>query len=178
MTATPEGRTQTLAESATISWARDLSGVATHTTASGDTAMVELAFEAAAGETYTFSDLVSIVFLERAQPAALAAQARPPRARRLRRARRAKCRLVAQAVGDGHRDRWRSLSCSVTYVRCSSTSSAAPIRARRSRSLPWDSRAPDTMGTSSGTRIPGCSRRSCSRIRTSRDPSSIFALAR
>ena len=75
MTAAPDGRTQTLAEAATITWARDLSGVATHTTASGDTAMVEIAFDASPGQTYTFSDLVSIVSsIERAEPATQAAR--------------------------------------------------------------------------------------------------------
>jgi trehalose/maltose hydrolase-like predicted phosphorylase len=70
MTAAPEGRTQTLAESAAITWAGDLSGVATHTTASGDTAMIEIAFDAAPGKTYTFSDLVSLVSsIERGEPA-------------------------------------------------------------------------------------------------------------
>jgi trehalose/maltose hydrolase-like predicted phosphorylase len=75
MTATPEGRALTLAESATITWARDLSGVATRTTSHGDTAMMEVAFDAAPGKTYTFSDLVSIVSsIERAEPAAQAAR--------------------------------------------------------------------------------------------------------
>ena len=56
-----------------IGWARTLSGVATHTTASGDTAMVEIAFDASPGQTYEFSDLVSLVSsLEARQPAARA----------------------------------------------------------------------------------------------------------
>jgi trehalose/maltose hydrolase-like predicted phosphorylase len=75
MTAAPEGRTQTLAERAAITWAPHLHGVATRTTASGDTAMLEVAFDASAGETYTFSDLVSIVSsIQRAQPEAQAAR--------------------------------------------------------------------------------------------------------
>jgi protein-glucosylgalactosylhydroxylysine glucosidase len=73
MIAMPDGRTLSLAESATIGWARTLSGVATHTTASGDTAMVEIAFDASPGQTYEFSDLVSLVSsLEGRQPAARA----------------------------------------------------------------------------------------------------------
>jgi len=75
MTATPDGRAQTLAESAAITWERSLSGSQTHTTASGDTAMIEIAFDAVAGRTYTFSDLVSIVSsIERPQPARQAAR--------------------------------------------------------------------------------------------------------
>jgi len=71
MTASPDGRTLTLAESATISWARELKGVAARTVASGDTAMVELSFDASPGQTYTFSDLVSLVSsLESRKPAA------------------------------------------------------------------------------------------------------------
>lgn len=73
MTAMPDGRTLSLAESATIHWARALRGAATHTTASGDTAMVEIAFDASAGQAYEFSDLVSLVSsLETRQPAARA----------------------------------------------------------------------------------------------------------
>src|SRR3569832_2820322 len=75
MNAAPEGRTQTLALSATIAWARDLSGAAPRTTASGDTAMVEIAFDAAPGTTYTFTDLVSLVSsIDRAEPASRAAR--------------------------------------------------------------------------------------------------------
>lgn len=73
MTATPDGRALTLAEVATLSWARDLHGLTTRTVASGDTAMVEIAFDASPGQTYTFSDLVSIVSsLESPEPAARA----------------------------------------------------------------------------------------------------------
>ncbi len=61
MIAAPDGRTQTLALSAEIGWARGLSGVATKLTSAGDTAMVELTFDASPGQTYTFSDLVGIV---------------------------------------------------------------------------------------------------------------------
>ena len=75
MSAAPDGRTQTIAEWAAITWARDLSGVATRTVASGDTAMVEVAFDALPGRTYTFSDLMSIVSsIERPEPATQAAR--------------------------------------------------------------------------------------------------------
>ncbi|MDB4910081.1 MAG: glycoside hydrolase family 65 protein, partial [Gemmatimonadetes bacterium] len=73
MTASPDGRTLTLAEAATISWGSDLHGLTTRTVSSGDTAMVEIAFDASPGQTYTFSDLVSIVSsIESPQPAARA----------------------------------------------------------------------------------------------------------
>lgn len=61
MTVAPDGRTTLLAESATISWARGLRGATARTAATGDTAMVELSFDASPGEAYAFSELVSIV---------------------------------------------------------------------------------------------------------------------
>ena len=76
MTAVPEGRTTTLAQAASVSWARNLRGVAARTVQSGDTAMVEVAFDAARGETYVFTDLVSMVStLESPLPLALASKA-------------------------------------------------------------------------------------------------------
>jgi trehalose/maltose hydrolase-like predicted phosphorylase len=60
MTATPQGRTTTLAQAGAITW-RNLSRPATRTLAAGDTAQVEVAFDAAAGRTYTFSQVVSLV---------------------------------------------------------------------------------------------------------------------
>ena len=74
MTAAPDGRTTLLAEQATISWPRGLRGATARTIAAGDTAMVELSFDAAAGDTYTFSELVSIVSsADSPNPVALAA---------------------------------------------------------------------------------------------------------
>jgi trehalose/maltose hydrolase-like predicted phosphorylase len=61
MTASPDGRTSTLTENATISWARDLTHAETRTVASGDTAIAEVAFDASAGVTYTFDEVVRIV---------------------------------------------------------------------------------------------------------------------
>ncbi|HEY8795201.1 MAG TPA: hypothetical protein VIM15_09690 [Gemmatimonadaceae bacterium] len=61
MTASPDGRSSLLAEAATISWGRELPGATVRTVASDDTAMVEVAFDASPGVTYTFSDAVSIV---------------------------------------------------------------------------------------------------------------------
>jgi trehalose/maltose hydrolase-like predicted phosphorylase len=61
MTATPVGRTTTLAEAAAVTWPMDLQKAAAHTLAVGDTALVELTFEASAGRTYTFFQATSIV---------------------------------------------------------------------------------------------------------------------
>ena len=75
MSAAPEGRTLTLAESATISWQGALGNIATHSAAAGDTAMIEISFDATPGQTYTFSDLVSIVSsLQNGAPAAQSAR--------------------------------------------------------------------------------------------------------
>jgi trehalose/maltose hydrolase-like predicted phosphorylase len=61
LTAVPVGRTATLAEAATLNWPGDLRNPAAHTTAAGDTAIVEVAFDASAGRTYTFFQTTSIV---------------------------------------------------------------------------------------------------------------------
>ncbi len=67
MSSTPAGRTSSLAQAAAISWAMDLNNPTTTTTASGDTALVEIAFDAAPGRTYTFSQLASMVSSQEAQ---------------------------------------------------------------------------------------------------------------
>ncbi|MGH7624801.1 MAG: hypothetical protein ACREOJ_05695, partial [Gemmatimonadaceae bacterium] len=75
MTATPEGRSTSLAEAATVDWARDLPRASARTVARGDTAMVELAFDASPGVSYTITNVVSIVSSTTvASPAARAAQ--------------------------------------------------------------------------------------------------------
>jgi trehalose/maltose hydrolase-like predicted phosphorylase len=75
LTATPDGRPTILAEVATISWPRELAGASAHVTALGDTAMVEVAFNALPGSTYTFSELVSLAWTaESPQPIARAAR--------------------------------------------------------------------------------------------------------
>ncbi len=61
MTSTPLGRTTVLAEALAVTWAPDLPQANTTTTASGDTALVEIAFDASPGHTYTFSQVGSIV---------------------------------------------------------------------------------------------------------------------
>jgi trehalose/maltose hydrolase-like predicted phosphorylase len=67
LTSTPEGRTSTLAQSASITWRKDLPGARARTTAAGDTAMVEISFDASPGRSYTFSELVSVVSSAAAQ---------------------------------------------------------------------------------------------------------------
>ena len=61
MTSTPVGRTTVLAEALAVTWAPGLPQANTTTTASGDTALVEIAFDAAPGRTYRFSQVGSIV---------------------------------------------------------------------------------------------------------------------
>ena len=61
MTSTPVGRSTILAQTAAVTWTMDLRKPSINTTASGDTAMVEIAFEALPGRTYTFSQVTSII---------------------------------------------------------------------------------------------------------------------
>jgi protein-glucosylgalactosylhydroxylysine glucosidase len=69
MTSTPVGRTSTLAQAAAVTLPSGLRNPVTTTTASGDTALVEIAFDAAPGRSYRFTELVSIVSSdEAAQP--------------------------------------------------------------------------------------------------------------
>ncbi len=58
LTATPEGRTTVLAEAAVVAWPADLVRPEARPRASGDTAAVELAFDAAAGRTYHLTHVV------------------------------------------------------------------------------------------------------------------------
>ena len=67
MTSTPLGRSTILAQAAAVTWAMDLRNPTINTTASGDTAMVEIAFEALPGRAYTFSQVTSIVSADDAQ---------------------------------------------------------------------------------------------------------------
>jgi trehalose/maltose hydrolase-like predicted phosphorylase len=60
VTSTPEGRTTTtLAQAAAITWRKQLPGVTVRTTATGDTAQVEVTFDGSRGRTYTFTQIVS-----------------------------------------------------------------------------------------------------------------------
>lgn len=60
LTSTPTGRTEVLAQAATVAWPAGL-GVTTHPRAAGDTAEVEIAFDAVAGRTYTFTQTSAFV---------------------------------------------------------------------------------------------------------------------
>lgn len=61
MTSTPVGRTTVLAQALALTWALDLPEAKTTTVASGDTALVEIAFDASPGRTYTFTQVGSAV---------------------------------------------------------------------------------------------------------------------
>jgi trehalose/maltose hydrolase-like predicted phosphorylase len=75
LTATPDGRSITLAQAAAVTWPRNLRNLAVRKVASGDTAMVEITFDAAPGVSYAFTDLVSMVTsLDVPHPAARAAR--------------------------------------------------------------------------------------------------------
>jgi protein-glucosylgalactosylhydroxylysine glucosidase len=75
MTSRPEGRQTTLAQVAQVTWPGNLARAAAHTTAAGETAAVEIAFDASPGQPYTFTQLVSLVSsMETARPLAVAAR--------------------------------------------------------------------------------------------------------
>jgi protein-glucosylgalactosylhydroxylysine glucosidase len=61
MTSTPVGRTTVLAQALAVTWGPDLSEAQTRTTASGDTALVEIAFDASPRRTYAFTQIGSTV---------------------------------------------------------------------------------------------------------------------
>src|SRR5687768_8246652 len=69
LTSTPAGRTLLLGQAATVVWPAALPRPAVQTRAAGDTAMVEIAFDAEAGRTYSFT-----------QTTAFAAGGKDPRA--------------------------------------------------------------------------------------------------
>jgi len=61
LTATPVGRTTELAEAASVSWPDDLAGASVRPVAEGDSAVVEIAFAASPGRSYTFTQLTALV---------------------------------------------------------------------------------------------------------------------
>jgi trehalose/maltose hydrolase-like predicted phosphorylase len=72
---TPDGRATTVAEFAAVGWPRDLAGVAADTAAAGDSAVVTVAFDAVAGQSYTFEKVVGVATsLDGPAPAARAAR--------------------------------------------------------------------------------------------------------
>jgi protein-glucosylgalactosylhydroxylysine glucosidase len=60
MSSSPVGRSSVVLESSSITWPTSLPGAAARRSASGDTALVEIAFNASAGQAYTFSQVVSV----------------------------------------------------------------------------------------------------------------------
>ena len=67
MSSTPVGRSTILAQTAAVTWAMDLRNPSINTISSGDSALVEIAFEALPGRTYTFSQMTSIVSSDESQ---------------------------------------------------------------------------------------------------------------
>lgn len=61
LTSTPVGRRTELGQAAVAAWPRELKGAALRTVSSGDTALVEIAFDASPGQTYSFSLVASAV---------------------------------------------------------------------------------------------------------------------
>ena len=61
LTATPVGRPTVLAQAAEVTWPRDLAAADPRAAAAGDTAMVEIAFDAVPGRRYDFTQLVALV---------------------------------------------------------------------------------------------------------------------
>jgi trehalose/maltose hydrolase-like predicted phosphorylase len=61
LSSSPEGRTSRLDQVARVTWEKSLPHSTVRTVASGDTAMVEVAFDAVRGQTYSFTQTVSFV---------------------------------------------------------------------------------------------------------------------
>src|SRR4051794_20256830 len=61
MASLPEARPTLLAQAVEVTWPRALPNASVRTLASGDTAVVELSFDATAGRTYSFSQVASAI---------------------------------------------------------------------------------------------------------------------
>src|SRR5919112_2680886 len=61
MASLPEGRPALLAQAVELSWPRALSNTSIRTIASGDTAMIELTFDASPGRSYSFSQVATAI---------------------------------------------------------------------------------------------------------------------
>lgn len=83
VTGTPDGRPTIVAELAAVIWPGDLASATPVTSAAGDSASVELSFDAVAGRSYTFDKLVGIA-TSRDGPAPLARAGRAARTARAR----------------------------------------------------------------------------------------------
>ena len=115
-------------------WPRDLPGAKVHVRASGDTASVEVAFDAVAGRPYVFTQLVGFA-TSGGDAATRSAVAAPPRGRgagaRLRRARRPPTRGAwarrweTDIVLDGNPELQRVVRSMLFYLLCSADSGTA-----------------------------------------------------
>jgi trehalose/maltose hydrolase-like predicted phosphorylase len=64
ITSVPEGRRTMLAQASEINWPSALSGAVVRTLARGDTALVEVVFDATKGRNYTFEQITSVIAAE------------------------------------------------------------------------------------------------------------------
>ena len=99
----PEGRAIVVGESAEVRWPADLPGAQARTRAHRDSALVEIAFDAAAGRTYRFTQLTAFASTAEAEPAG------PPltvASRRLRQASASGYEGVVAANARAWADRW------------------------------------------------------------------------
>jgi trehalose/maltose hydrolase-like predicted phosphorylase len=65
MTSTPVGRTTTLAQAAEVGWGANLRQPRIRTHASGDTALIDITFEATRGTSYSFSQVTTTLSADR-----------------------------------------------------------------------------------------------------------------
>jgi hypothetical protein len=97
LTSVPEGRETRLDQVAAVGWDKNLPHAAVRPVASGDTALVEVSFDAARGGIYTFTQIVSLVS---------SASEAPPLASATRRAELARARGYASLAAESQRQ-WR-----------------------------------------------------------------------
>jgi trehalose/maltose hydrolase-like predicted phosphorylase len=72
LSSAPEGRDIALAQASSVEWPGRLPGASARGHADGDTALVEIAFDAAAGRTYDFTHLTSLAWDSAGRPMDLA----------------------------------------------------------------------------------------------------------
>jgi trehalose/maltose hydrolase-like predicted phosphorylase len=97
LTSSPEGRDTRLAQVAAVTWDKNLRNAMVQTVSSGDTALVEVSFDAVRGRTYTFTQIVSFVS---------SAVGSPPLARAIRQAELARARGYPSLATENRRV-WR-----------------------------------------------------------------------
>ena len=169
MASLPEGRPSLLAQALELSWPRALENPTVHTTASGDTALVELSFDGAEGRTYSFIQVASA--MASATESHLVTRAGNEARAGLERGFRA----LADANAEAWSHRWETdIQIEGDPGAAAGRSVDAVLSALQRRLRHRDGHPADgsvqrgaTTATSSGTPTPGCSRRSCSPIPTS-----------